>query len=55
MLAALKNVDKMASDNDALEFSALAKCKEFLNLGYPSGILPETYGYVWIHALFLKK
>ena len=46
MLGALKKVEKMASDNDELEFSALAKCKEFLNLGYPRGILRHMCGYL---------
>ena len=49
MLAALKKVEKMASDNDELEFSALAKCKEFLNLGYPSWRYPETYMCGYLH------
>ena len=56
MLAALKKVEKMASDNDELEFSALAKCKEFLNLGYPRGILrhmlgwPNLYLYLYLYS-----
>jgi len=29
----------MASDNDQLAISAMAKCKEFMNLNYPKGIL----------------
>ena len=37
--AALKKVHNMASDDAQLFISAKAKCREFLSLGYPAGIL----------------
>ena len=44
MLATLRKVHMMASDADSFEASALSKCKEFINLGYPIGILRHMCG-----------
>jgi hypothetical protein len=39
LMGALRKVDKMASDSTQRRIGALAKCKEFLKLGYPPGTL----------------
>ena len=39
LASCLKKVEKMASNPSELRISALAKCAEFLALGYPIGIL----------------
>ena len=38
-MSTLRKVDGMASDPQQLALSARAKCREFLRLGYPKGIL----------------
>ena len=39
VFSTLRKVDLMASDPEQLTISAMAKCKEFLDLEYPPGIL----------------
>ena len=39
VFSTLRKVDRMASDPEQLTISAMAKCKEFLDLEYPPGIL----------------
>ena len=39
LLSTLRKVDKMCSDADMRLESAVTKCKEFLRLGYPEGII----------------
>ena len=38
MLATLRKIQKMASNNEQLRLSGLAKLKEFEDLGYPVGV-----------------
>ena len=57
---ALQKVHYMASDYDQLAISAMAKCKEFMDLNYPKGILKhyctrmfvETRVMTWIEIRF---
>ena len=44
LLGTLKKVDRMASDANERIPSALDKCREFLSLGYPVGILRYMCG-----------
>ena len=39
LMSTLRKVDAMASDSQQLAISACAKCREFLRIGYPRGIL----------------
>ena len=39
LCSTLRKVNKMASDKSQLLISGVAKCEEFLSLGYPAGIL----------------
>ena len=39
ILSTLRKISHHASNSEQLYFSAIAKCKEFLKLGYPRGIL----------------
>ena len=44
LASTLLKVEKMASDPQQLRISALAKCTEFLQLGYPMGIIKYLCG-----------
>ena len=44
LMSTLRKVDAMASDPQQLTLSARTKCREFLRLGYPSGILRYMCG-----------
>ena len=58
LLSTLKKVDRMASDATERIPSALDKCREFLQLGYPVGILKYMCGLItsetghmeWLHV-----
>ena len=45
LASCLNKVEKMASNPSELRISALAKCTEFLRLGYPIGILKFFCGW----------
>ena len=63
LASTLLKVEKMASDPQQLRISALAKCTEFLQLGYPMGIIKYLCGnraresgyHTWYHVIRLLE
>ena len=61
LTSTLLKVEHMASDTQQLRISALAKCTEFLELGYPIGMIKYLCGncaresgyHTWYHVIRL--
>ena len=58
LFSTLRKVHKMASNSKQLHISAIAKCKEYIKLHYPVGILKymcsimarETANHIWLQV-----